>query len=377
MNRYCATTKRNWTKMQNVLIKAHISKEETVTELGQTKNKLFILQEKKISNESEIRQLVADLAKLNKRIEQFDLNIKKLNTTLADERQKQEQLEDDRAAKSEETFARVADIEEGIEAIKEEAKRLEISRHFVVERVRQVDLMVYEWEDKVKAIKETADHLATERARDSEMETMKSEVHFLDQRMKDLGRQTTELITSLEQHAVRREAIYERINAEQAAELDKKREKVGQSVAVRKVVDLKNTIKKLTGQIKAAQKASDDAHETLRSLKEELERLETDIDVMETELKSKEEQIEEAHDEREVRLAGVIQMQSRAKWFVAIKKHQYKLQKREEDTGFAEVVELQEVNAKVRAFLLDLAKKLPWQATALRKGANMLIRVEE
>ena len=377
MNRYCATTKRNWTKMQNVLIKAHISKEETVTELGQTKNKLFILQEKKISNESEIRQLVADLAKLNKRIEQFDLNIKKLNTTLADERQKQEQLEDDRAAKSEETFARVADIEEGIEAIKEEAKRLEISRHFVVERVRQVDLMVYEWEDKVKAIKETADHLATERARDSEMETMKSEVHFLDQRMKDLGRQTTELITSLEQHAVRREAIYERINAEQAAELDKKREKVGQSVAVRKVVDLKNTIKKLTGQIKAAQKASDDAHETLGSLKEELERLETDIDVMETELKSKEEQIEEAQDEREVRLAGVIQMQSRAKWFVAIKKHQYKLQKREEDTGFAEVVELQEVNAKVRAFLLDLAKKLPWQATALRKGANMLIRVEE
>ena len=41
--------------MQNVLIKAHLNKEETVTELGQTKNKLFILQEKKISNENEIR----------------------------------------------------------------------------------------------------------------------------------------------------------------------------------------------------------------------------------------------------------------------------------------------------------------------------------
>ena len=98
---------------------------------------------------------------------------------------------------------------------------------------------------------------------------------------------------------------------------------------------------------------------------------------MATELKSKEEQIEEAQDEREVRLAGVIQMQSRAKWFVAIKKHQYKLQKRDEDVGFTEVVELQEVNTKVRSFLLDLAKKIPWQATSLRKGANMLIRVEE
>ena len=38
--------------MQNMLIKAHLNKEETVTELGQTKNKLFILQEKKISNEN-------------------------------------------------------------------------------------------------------------------------------------------------------------------------------------------------------------------------------------------------------------------------------------------------------------------------------------
>ena len=377
MNRYCAATKRNWTKMQNVLIKTHINKEEAVTELGQTKNKLFILQEKKISNENDIRQLTADLAKLNKRIEQFDLNIKKLNTTLADERQKLEQLEDERGAKSEETFARVADIEEGIEAIKEEAKQLEISRHFVVERVRQVDLMVFEWEDKVKAIKETADHLATERARDSEMETMKSEVHFLDQRMKDLGRQTTELISSLEQHAVRREAIYERINAEQSAELDKKREKVGQSVAARKVVDLKNSIKKLTGQIKVAQKASDEAHETLEGLKEELGRLETDVDVMENELKNKEEQIQEAQDEREVRLAGVIQMQSRAKWFAAIKRHQYRLQKRDEDVGNTEMLELQEGNAKVRTFLLDLAKKIPWQAATLRKGANMLIRVEE
>ena len=57
-------------------------------------------------------------------------------------------------------------------------------------------------------------------------------MHFLDQRMKDLGRQTTELIFSLEQHAVRREAIYERINAEQSAELDKKREKVGQYLSL-------------------------------------------------------------------------------------------------------------------------------------------------
>ena len=82
---------------------------------------------------------------------------------------------------------------------------------------------------------------------------------------------------------------------------------------------------------------------------------------------------------------------------MAIKKHQYRLQKREEEagntevvdniitkniniddnSGNTEVVELQESNFKLRTFLLDLAKRRPWQAAALRKGANMLIRVEE
>ena len=52
---YCATTKRMWTKMQNVLIKAHLEKDETQTELSQSKNKLFILQEKKITNDADIR----------------------------------------------------------------------------------------------------------------------------------------------------------------------------------------------------------------------------------------------------------------------------------------------------------------------------------
>ena len=62
---------------------------------------------------------------------------------------------------------------------------------------------------------------------------------------------------------------------------------------------------------------------------------------------------------------------------MAIKKHQYRLQKREEEAGNTEVVKLQESNVKLRTFLLDLAKRRPWQAAALRKGANMLIRVEE
>ena len=43
-------------------------------------------------------------------------------------------------------------------------------------KVREVDLEVHEWEDQVKAIKETQEHISNERGRDGEMEGMKSEV---------------------------------------------------------------------------------------------------------------------------------------------------------------------------------------------------------
>ena len=44
--------------------------------------------------------------------------------------------------------------------------------------------------------------------------------------------QIMEVISSLKQHVVRREAIYGRINGKQPAESDNKNRRVGQSVAV-------------------------------------------------------------------------------------------------------------------------------------------------
>ena len=102
-------------------MQAHMEKEGIQTELGQSKNKLFILQEKRITNEADIRydsfsnqtlkqlllrSLSSELTKLDKRIEHFDYSIKKLNITLAEERENMVELDQERAAKSEGTFAR-------------------------------------------------------------------------------------------------------------------------------------------------------------------------------------------------------------------------------------------------------------------------------
>ena len=78
-----------------------------------------------------------------------------------------------------------------------------------------------------KACKETSDFLSDEKAKDGELESLKCEVHFLDQRLKDVNRATVELSASLENVDLRRESIYEKINAEKAAHVEKKKEKVG------------------------------------------------------------------------------------------------------------------------------------------------------
>ena len=250
LSEYCANSKRQWTKMQNILIKSHVDKEEYKQESEQCKNKFNILEEKKISIEKDIQTLEIDLSKLKKRIDNFDKNIKKLNTIVCEERVKLENMEESRIIKNEERVMAITELENLIENLKESVRKLEISRHFTVEKLRESDRELFEWEDKVKACKETSEYLTEHRGQDSEIENLKCEVHFLDQKLKDIARATAELTSSFEEFAIRRESIYEKINAEKAVELEKKKEKVGKTLTAKKILDLQNTNKQKTKEIR-------------------------------------------------------------------------------------------------------------------------------
>ena len=250
LSEYCANSKRQWTKMQNILIKSHVDKEEYKQESEQCKNKFNILEEKKISIEKDIQTLEIDLSKLKKRIDNFDKNIKKLNTIVCEERVKLESTEESRIIKNEERVVLITDLENSIENLKESVRKLEISRHFTVEKLRESDRELFDWEDKVKACKETSGYLTENRGQDSEIENLKCEVHFLDQKLKDLDRATAELTSSFEEFAIRRESIYEKINAEKAVDLEKKKEKMGKTLTAKKILDLQNTNKQMSKEIR-------------------------------------------------------------------------------------------------------------------------------
>lgn len=148
-------------------------------------------------------------------------------------------------------------------------------------------------------------------------------------------------------------------------------------MAIRKTVDLKNSIIKLNSQIKATRRSVEEVQQRLEELREVVERLQADVEVMTSELQVTEEKILEAQDEREARLAAVLQMQTKAKWFVAIKQRQFKIQKRDEENAAAELSQLQETNGKVRSLLVELGARFPDLSTTLRRHTNMIIRVEE
>ena len=316
---YCANAKRQWTKMQNVLIKAHLEKEEYKTEMEQSKNKYGILEEKKFSIETDIKSLSIDLTKLKKRIDHFDCNIKKLNVIVCDERVKLDNIEEERVNKSEERIITITEVEDLIEELKESVRKLEVSRHFTVEKLRDSDKELFDWEDKVKACKETSDFLSGEKAKDGELENLKCEVHFLDQKLKDVNRATAELTASLENYVIRRESIYERINSEKAADLEKKREKVGKTMTAKKVNDLRNSIKKLSKEVKTLEIKLEDCRGYLAEITEKQASLQHEVGAVSEDIRAIEDQCCEAGSEREVRLSGVIQLQQKAKWYQALK----------------------------------------------------------
>ena len=312
---YCAGAKRQWSKMQNVLIKAHRDKDEYKTELEQSRNKFGILEDKKKSIEADIRTLTVDLNKLKKRIDNFDTNIKKLNVIVCDEREKLDNIEEDRINKGEERIMKMTNLEELIEELKESVRKLEVARHFTVEKLRDADKELFDWEDKVKACKETSDFLSDEKAKDGELESLKCEVHFLDQKLKDVNKATADLSSSLENYVLRRESIFEKINAEKAVDVEKKKEKVGKTMTAKKINDMRNAIKKLAKEVKNLETKLEDSKSYLTDLNDKVTVYQHDISTAHDNIRDIDDQVAEAQGEREVRFSGVVQLQQKAKWY--------------------------------------------------------------
>jgi len=73
-----------------------------------------------------------------------------LNSAIAADRSQLSELEKSRCAKSGEDLAAAADLEEEIEKLREEVAAVEAARHVALERVRDADSRLTEWEEKVR-----------------------------------------------------------------------------------------------------------------------------------------------------------------------------------------------------------------------------------
>ena len=160
---YCAEKKREWTKKQNQLIKLHLRQDEVRQELEQAKNKHSILLEKKTKHEEDIVRLTDELARIRKRIESLDVRIKKLNTAYAAAKLQVEEEESRRTATRAENAALAADLEEEIEALKNEIAELETNQQVSLFGIKEADKELGEMEDKVKSCQNTASHVGEEK----------------------------------------------------------------------------------------------------------------------------------------------------------------------------------------------------------------------
>ena len=245
VSKYCGEKRKEWTKKQNQLIKIHLQQDEARQELEQSKNKYAILLEKKRKNEDDIRNLQDHLLKIRKRLENLDVRIRKLNSVKADDTVVYQDLTKRRNAKIMENIATIAEIEEEIEYLKKEITALESSQHFSLSRVRSVDLELGEWEDKVRSCQNTASHVGEEKTKGGELENLKCEVHYFEQKLKDLSRLSKERLTELEGSVYRRESLFERLTATSTLKSEVRKEKSDKTQLSKKINNLENALRKV------------------------------------------------------------------------------------------------------------------------------------
>lgn len=106
--------------------------------------------EKKSKSDANMTDIRVKLNTVRKRIEGLDLKITKLNSAIAMDRQQLQQLESDRCAKNNEDLAAALDLEEEMERLRKEVEAVEAARFLALEKVREADGLLTEWEDKVR-----------------------------------------------------------------------------------------------------------------------------------------------------------------------------------------------------------------------------------
>ena len=84
-------------------------------------------------------------------------------------------------------------------------------------------------------------------------------------------------------------------------------------------------------------------------------------------------EIDELHQQKDSKLSSTVQLQTRAKWYRAIKDKKYRLVARDEDKVKNELFTIKSQNEDLRETVEKLEAEFPYLSSGLKKITNIIL----
>lgn len=170
------------------------------------------------------------------------------------------------------------------------------------------------WETKYKLIEETLRWQKEERSNNSELTTMKNEIHRMQIRHQQLKRAQEKLALDLEHCVMHREQIFESANVKQKVEFKAQKRSKGPTNAQQKLVDLRTKLKQMQQEIShLSDEQLVNATQEHERIYDDIKKVRAEIDRETTENDEIRAQIDDCMLQKHLNLEAIVRKQNRAK----------------------------------------------------------------
>ena len=365
---FCNAAKKSWLKYQNEFIDLIETRTEANATLTDLQRKYLIMQEKKMKMQSDIENLKQSLAELKRRIDVKHGAITRINKDFSDEKtcynNAVESLEGKRALE----VNAMSNLVSHVEAIKSEVEKL--AKEVEAEKLTAVQAAqdLVSWEEQVKSSSQTRSMVSREK---DNLESLKVGLHKKQVRAEQVSRMTKELMESLANCVSRRDTLVNRALATSTHRASQ-RPQTTRVLVHRKIDDLRARLKKLAREEKELTvmiSQSEDRESHLVSQLEEKQRLLEDLQQKSQDLNNL---ILKYIHGKERKMVEILTLQTRAKWYRAVKTKKYKMSVENDDMALNEIVALRDQNSEIRKIIDMLNQDYPFYKRNLQKAVVML-----
>eukprot|EP00094_Tigriopus_californicus_P006577 TCALIF_06333-PA protein Name:"Similar to Ccdc40 Coiled-coil domain-containing protein 40 (Mus musculus)" AED:0.16 eAED:0.16 QI:0/0.5/0/0.66/1/1/3/0/818 len=321
---FCNQAKIQWIKYQQQFIERTNERSSLNEILNEKTRKYLILEEKKRKLEKEMIAMEQSVDHIQRRLEAKDGYVGRLNAQIQNEQARYEDGLKILESKEITDLEALESVQKAVDDLQTWVSDLDLEIETEKQNALEAEAQMVEWEDRMKACKDTHDLISSQRGREGELEGLRSEVHRLQLRLEQVERQSKVLIENIQNTVQRRETLVDKA-ANNSHLHQAKKPQLSKSMMNKKIEDLKAKFRKVHREEQALKQLCTSKNSRHEDLEQELEHRGKLLKSIRQTSEEISKEIEAHHDLKDTKLAQILQLQTRSKWYRSVKERKYKM----------------------------------------------------